>query len=45
MTKKQMYLNDNDTEVFYELLEQKKELIIKALYNAKIPQKLHHELV
>lgn len=43
MTKKQMYLNDKDTEAFYELLEQKKELIIKALYNAKIPQKLHHE--
>ena len=25
MTKKQMYLNDKDTEAFYELLEQKKK--------------------
>ena len=41
--KKQLYLNDQDTEKFYEILEQKKQLIIKALYKVHIPPKLHHE--
>ena len=41
--KKQLYLNDQDTEKFYGILEQKKQLIIKALYKVHIPPKLHHE--
>ena len=41
--KKKLYLNDQNTEKFYEVLEQKKQLIIKALYKVHIPQKLHHE--
>lgn len=41
--KKSLYLKNQDTEKFYEILEQKKQLIIKALYKVHIPQKLHHE--
>ena len=41
--KKKLYLNDQNTEKFYEILEQKKQLIIKALYKVHIPPKLHHE--
>ena len=41
--KRQLYLNDKDTERFYEILNQKKQLIIKALYKVHIPSKLHHE--
>ena len=41
--KRQLYLNDKDTERFYEILNQKKQLIIKALYKVHIPAKLHHE--
>ena len=40
---KKYYLNDRETESFYELLEIKKDLITKALYKVKIPRKLHHE--
>ena len=29
--KRQLYLNDKDTERFYEILNQKKQLIIKAV--------------
>lgn len=43
MKYKQMYLNEEDTEIFYQLLEEKKELITKALYKVHIPKKLHHE--
>ena len=41
--KKSLYLKNQDTEKFYEILEQKKQLIIKALYKVHIPPKLHHE--
>ena len=40
---KKYYLNDRETESFYELLEIKKDLITRALYKVKIPRKLHHE--
>ena len=40
---KKYYLNNRETEYFYELLEIKKDLITKALYKVKIPRKLHHE--
>lgn len=40
---KNLYLNDRETESFYELLEVKKDLITMALYKVKIPRKLHHE--
>ena len=40
---KKYYLNNRETESFYELLEIKKDLITKALYKVKIPRKLHHE--
>ena len=40
---KKYYLNDRETESFYELLEIKKDLITMALYKVKIPRKLHHE--
>lgn len=40
---KKYYLNNRETESFYELLEIKKDLITKALYKVKIPKKLHHE--
>ena len=40
---KKYYLNDRETESFYELLEIKKDLITRALYKVKIPSKLHHE--
>lgn len=40
---KKYYLNDRDTESFYELLEIKKDLITRAIYKVKIPRKLHHE--
>ena len=43
MKHKQMYLNEEDTEIFYQLLEEKKGLITKALYKVHIPKKLHHE--
>ena len=43
MKYKQMYLNKEDTEIFYQLLEEKKGLITKALYKVHIPKKLHHE--
>ena len=35
MTKKQMYLNDKDTEAFYELLEQKKRTHYKSSLQCK----------
>lgn len=41
--KKIYYLDDRNCEKFYELLDKKKELIIKALYRVHIPKKLHHE--
>ena len=41
--KKTLYLNDRETESFYELLEVKKDLITMALYKINIPKKLHHE--
>ena len=41
--KKNLYLNDRETESFYELLEIKKDLITMALYKVKIPSNLHHE--
>ena len=41
--KKTLYLNDRETECFYELLEVKKDLITMALYKVNIPKKLHHE--
>ena len=41
--KKTLYLNDRETESFYELLEVKKDLITMALYKVNIPKKLHHE--
>ena len=40
---KNLYLNDRETESFYELLEVKKDLITMALYKINIPRKLHHE--
>lgn len=40
---KNLYLNDRETESFYELLEVKKDLITMALYKVNIPRKLHHE--
>jgi RNA polymerase sigma factor, sigma-70 family len=40
---KNLYLNDRETESFYELLEVKKDLITMALYMVNIPRKLHHE--
>ena len=40
---KKYYLNDRETESFYQLLEIKKDLITRALYKVKIPRKLHHE--
>ena len=40
---KNLYLNDRETESFYELLEVKKDLITMALYKVNIPKKLHHE--
>ena len=40
---KKYYLNDRESESFYELLEIKKDLITRALYKVKIPRKLHHE--
>ena len=40
---KKYYLNNRETESFYELLEIKKDLITRALYKVKIPRKLHHE--
>ena len=40
---KKYYLNNRETESFYELLEIKKDLITKTLYKVKIPRKLHHE--
>ena len=33
---KKYYLNNRETESFYELLEIKKDLITKALYKVKI---------
>ena len=41
--KRQLYLNDEDTERFCEILNQKKQLITKALYKVHIPPKLHHD--
>jgi len=41
--KKNLYLNDRETESFYELLEIKKDLITMALYKVNIPSNLHHE--
>ena len=41
--KKTLYLNDRETESFYELLEVKKDLISMALYKVNIPKRLHHE--
>lgn len=41
--KRTLYLNDRETESFYELLEIKKNLITMALYKVNIPKKLHHE--
>ena len=41
--KRTLYLNDRETESFYELLEVKKDLITMALYKVNIPKKLHHE--
>ena len=41
--KKTLYLNDRETESFYEFLEVKKDLITMALYKVNIPKKLHHE--
>ena len=41
--KKNLHLNDRETESFYELLEVKKDLITMALYKVNIPRKLHHE--
>lgn len=41
--KKTLYLDDRETESFYELLEVKKDLITMALYKVNIPKKLHHE--
>ena len=40
---KNLYLNDRETESFYELLEVKKDLITMELYKVNIPRKLHHE--
>ena len=40
--KKNLYLNDRETESFYELLEIKKDLITMALYKVNIPSNLHH---
>ena len=34
--KKNLYLNDRETESFYELLEIKKDLITMALYKVNI---------
>ena len=42
MTRK-LYLEEENCKKFYELLDKKKELIIKALYRVHIPKKLHHE--
>ena len=44
MKYKQMYLNEEDTEIFYQLLEEKKGLITKAQYKVHIPKKLHQEV-
>ena len=41
--KRQLYLNDEDTERFCEILNQKKQLITRALYKVHIPPKLHHD--
>ena len=41
--KRTLYLNDRETESFYELLEVKKDLITMALYKVNIPKRLHHE--
>ena len=41
--KKIYYLEEENCEKFYELLNKKKELITKALYKVHIPKKLHHE--
>lgn len=41
--KRQLYLNDDDTERFYEILNQKKQLITRALYKVHIPPKQHHD--
>ena len=41
--KKIYYLEEENCEKFYQLLDKKKELITKALYRVHIPQKLHHE--
>ena len=41
--KRQLYLNDKDTERFYEILNPKKQLITKALYRVHIPPKQHHD--
>ena len=43
--KRQLYLNDKDTERFYEILNQKKQLITKALYRVHIPPKQHHDFL
>ena len=40
---KNLYLNDRETESFYELLEVKKDLITMALYKVNIHKRLHHE--
>ena len=36
-------LNEDDTQRFYELLEDKKFLIKRALYKVNIPKQLHNE--
>ena len=41
--KRQLYLNDDDTERFYEILNQKKQLITRALYKVHIPPKQHQD--
>lgn len=41
--KRKLYLDAENCEKFYELLDKKKELITKALYRVHIPKKLHHE--
>lgn len=41
--KKIYYLEEENCEKFYELLDKKKKLITKALYRVHIPPKLHHE--
>ena len=41
--KKIYYLEEENCEKFYQLLDKKKELITKALYRVHIPKNLHHE--